>query len=74
MILQCHEIYSSVIVLGQTLYTLHKRDQSHGSSPLNFRGDLKISHQNNWGELNFLGGPMNPNDVVVVVLKNIILC
>ena len=26
--LQCHEIYSSVIFLGQTLYALHERDQS----------------------------------------------
>ena len=23
----------------------------HGSSPPNFRGDLKISDQNNWGDL-----------------------
>ena len=28
MTLQCHEIYSSVIFLGQTLYALHERDQS----------------------------------------------
>ena len=46
----------------------------HGSSSPNFRGDLKISDQNNWGdlskklnlgELNFRGGPMNPNDIMV---------
>ena len=24
---------------------------NHGSSPPNFRGDLKISDQNNWGDL-----------------------
>ena len=59
--------------------------------PPNFRGDLKISDQNNWGEgdlskkLNLggakfkggpkiLGRPMNPNDVMVVVLKDILLC
>ena len=57
----------------------------------NFRGgDLKISDQNNWGDLSkklnlgggakfkggpkILGGPMNPNDVMVVVLKDILLC
>ena len=51
----------------------------------NFRGNLKISEQNNWErteqKINFkrgpkiLGGrPMNANDVVVVVLKNILLC
>ena len=52
---------------------------NHGSSPPNFRGDLKISDQNNWGrdlskKLNFLGGAMNPNDAMVVVLKDILLC
>ena len=39
-----------------------------------FGGDLKISGQNNWGGTKFLGGPMNPNDVMVVVLKDILLC
>ena len=56
----------------------------------NFRGDLKISDQNNWGgqteqknkfreELNLKGDqkfyrrPMDPNDVMVVVLKDILL-
>ena len=33
---------------------------NHGSSPPNFRGDLKISDQNNWGDLSkkikFRGG------------------
>ena len=61
------------------------------AAPTNFRGDLKISDQNNWGwggwgggrpekkikfrggELNFRGA-MNPNDVMVVVLKDILLC
>ena len=28
MTLQCHEIHSSAIFLGQTLYALHERDQS----------------------------------------------
>ena len=47
-------------------------------------GDLKISDQNNWGgpeekikfggKLNLRGGPMNINDVMVVVLKDILLC
>ena len=53
-------------------------------------GDLKISGQNNWGgpeqknkfwgelklrrNLKFQGRPMNPNDVMVVVLKDILLC
>ena len=51
--------------------------------------DLKISDQNNWGDLSkklnlggakfkggpkILGGSMKPNDVMVVVLKDIILC
>ena len=52
----------------------------HGSSPSNFKGDEKISDQNNWGGPdqkikfcggakckggpNILGGPMNPNDVM----------
>ena len=61
------------------------------AGPPNFRGDLKISDQNNWGDLSkklnlggggakfkggpkILGGPMNPNDVMVVVLKDILLC
>ena len=52
----------------------------------NFRGGLKISDQNNWRgpdqkikffggrELNFRGGgSMKPNDVMVVVLKDILL-
>ena len=34
-------------------------DTVHGSSPPNFRGDLKISDQNNWGgpeqKVKFLG-------------------
>ena len=58
--------------------------------PPNFRRDLKISDQNNWGgdlskKLNLggakfnggpkiLGWPMNPNDVMVVVLTDILLC
>ena len=46
-----------------------------------------MSDQNNWegpeqkikfgGELNFRGGPINPNDpndVIIVVLKDILLC
>ena len=64
---------------------------THGSSPPNFRGDLKISDQNNWGgpeqKIKFggggakfkggpkiLGGPMNPNDAMIIVLKDIFLC
>ena len=60
---------------------------NHGSSPppSNFRGVLKLSDQNNWGrnlskkinlrgDLNFFGGAMNPNDAMVVVLKDILLC
>ena len=65
----------------------------HGSSPPNFRGgELKISDQNNLGDLNkklnffwgggakfkgepkILPGPMNPNDTMFAVLKDIILC
>ena len=53
--------------------------------PPNFREDLKISDQNNWGRGEGVGGPqqkikfgegaaMNPNDVMVVVLKDILLC
>ena len=55
--------------------------------PLILAGDLKISDQNNWGEVGqgpepkikfkggpkILGGPMNPNYAMVVVLKNILL-
>ena len=49
--------------------------------PLILAGDLKISDQNNWGEvgqgpepkIKFKGGPMNPNYAMVVVLKNILL-
>ena len=50
-------------------------------------GDLKISYQTNWGrgggseqKIKFGGGgkfkgrPMNPNDVMVIVLKDIFLC
>ena len=53
-------------------------------------GDLKISDQNNWGwggrgrgrglskKLNLGGGggwgAMNPNDAMIVVLKDILLC
>ena len=57
------------------------------AAPPNFRGDLKFSDQNNWGvggpeqkikfgggELNFRGGPMNPNDIMVDVLKDVLLC
>ena len=56
------------------------------AGPPNFRGDLKISDQNNWGDLRkknkfffggkatFKGGLMNPNDVMIVVLKDILLC
>ena len=58
--------------------------------PPNYRGQLKISDQNNWGGpeqkikfvgvAKFKGGPkilgraMNPNEIIVVVLKDIILC
>ena len=51
--------------------------------------DLKILDQNNWGgpkqkiklrgelnlraDLKFYGGPMNPNDVMVVMLKDVLL-
>ena len=49
--------------------------------PPNFREDLKISDQNNWGrgggpqqKIKFgEGAAMNPN-VMVVVLKDILLC
>ena len=38
---------------------MEKLDCAHGSSPPNFRGDLNISDQNNWGgpeqELKFRG-------------------
>ena len=54
------------------------------AAPILGGGDLKISDQKNWGEpeqkiklrgnLAFQGGPMNPNDVMVVVLKGILLC
>ena len=53
-------------------------------------GDLKISDQNNWwgpeqkislgggakfkGGRKILGGPINPSDGMVVVLKDILLC
>ena len=49
-------------------------------------GVLKISDENNWrgpdqkikfeegGGVKFWGGPMNPNDAMVVVLKDILLC
>ena len=53
----------------------------------NFRGDLKISDQNNWGDLaeqkikfggnlNFQRGgrAMNPDDVMIVVSKDVLLC
>ena len=56
----------------------------------NYRGQLKISDQNNWGGpeqkikfvgvAKFKGGPkilgraMNANEIIVVVLKDIILC
>ena len=52
----------------------------HGSSPTpapprpqnNWGGpEQKIKF---WGELNLRGGPMNPNDVMIVVLKDILLC
>ena len=51
--------------------------------PLILAEDLKISVQNNWGDLSkklnlggsevLGGGPINPNDVMVV-LKDILLC
>ena len=54
------------------------------AAPLILGEDLKISDQNNWGvpeqKITFrggpkiLGGPMNPNDAMVVVLKDIVLC
>ena len=48
-------------------------------------GDLKISDQKNWGggeggpeqKIKFWGGggeAMNPNDVMVVVLKDVLFC
>ena len=44
----------------------------------NFRRDLKTSDQNNSGGPEqgnkFEGVPMNPNDVMVIVLKDILLC
>ena len=41
----------------------------------NFRGELKISDQNNWGGAKILGeGAMNLNDAMTVVLKDILLC
>ena len=44
----------------------------------NFWGDLKMSDQNNWGDLskklNLGEGAMNPNDALVVMLKDILLC
>ena len=58
------------------------------AAPPILRGNLKISDQNNWGDLSkklnlggakfkggpkILGRPMNPNDVMVVVLKDILL-
>ena len=60
------------------------------AAPPILRGNLKISDQNNWGDLSkklnlgrakFKGGPkilrgggaMNPNDDMVVVLKDILL-
>ena len=41
----------------------------------NFRGELKISDQNNWGAgAKILGeGTMNLNDAMTVVLKDILL-
>ena len=50
------------------------------AAPPNFREDLKISDQNNWGgggpeqKLKFGGGAMNPSDVMFIVLKDILLC
>ena len=59
------------------------------AAPPILRGNLKISDQNNWGDLSkklnlggakfkggpkILGGAMNPNDAMVVVLKDILLC
>ena len=53
-------------------------------APPNFTGDLKISYQSNWGDLSkklnlgegkiLGGGAMNPNDAMVVMLKDILLC
>ena len=62
------------ILPGPLLNTL----THHGSSSPNFSGDLNISGQNNWRELSkkliFLGGgAMNPNEAMVVVLKDILL-
>ena len=46
--------------------TINEDHMMHGSSPLILRGDLKISDQNNWGDLSkklnlggakFEGGP-----------------
>ena len=62
------------ILPGPLLNTL----THHGSSSPNFSGDLNISGQNNWRELSkklifFWGGAMNPNEAMVVVLKDILL-
>ena len=44
MTLQCHEICSFVLFLGQILYTLHKRDQSKCKFFRLFSAQIKI-HQ-----------------------------
>ena len=53
------------------------------AAPLILGWGLKISDQNNWGVLSkklnlggakFKGVPMNPNDAMVVVLNDILLC
>ena len=36
---------------------------------IKFGGELNLR-----GDLKFYGGPMNPNDVMAVVLKDILLC
>ena len=70
----CSEIVALFILDDKTMVT----------APLILGGDLKISDQNNWGNLSkrlnwrggpkILGGPMNPNDAMVIVLKDILLC
>ena len=37
-------------------------------------GGGELSKKINLGRAKFKGGPLNPNDVMVVVLKDILLC
>ena len=41
------------------------------AAPLILGWDLNISDQNKWGDLTWA---LNPNDVLVAVLKDIVLC